>query len=84
MRFNLGYAKGYKLMKVQQAFAAHVTPAVFIEQHLPKLAAPYVERFSDFSDVPWPMAVRILGEGGGSGRCCLAMGSWRWRRERGG
>lgn len=52
-------------MKVQQAFAAHVTPVVFIEQHLPKLAAPYVERFSDFSDVPWPMAVRILGDGGG-------------------
>jgi hypothetical protein len=52
-------------MSIQQAFAAGVSPSEFVERHLPRLVTPYLSRFSDFSDVPWPMAVRILGAQGG-------------------
>jgi hypothetical protein len=52
-------------MAFERAFAPGVSPAAFVEQHLPQLAAPYLSRFSDFSDVPWPMAIRISGAHGG-------------------
>ena len=52
-------------MRLEDAFASGVCPKVFFEEKLPALLGPYLERFTQLSEVEVTVAVRLTGAGGG-------------------